>query len=141
MAKETSKEVIERMKKENEELDKQKEELDKKVENLLKYFTYYNDIVEEIGKMFVEYEINEHVICYQTLENYEDITDTELNINYVVKVLYNDNTFQFSAENLKDENTKFKVTIKDNKENTKAEYTLNGLEDIKCDVIKWLISM
>lgn len=122
-------------------LGQEQEEIDRKVNKLLNSFNYYNDIVEELGNMFVEYEINESVICYSTLENYEDIVSTDFNIDYVVKVIYNGDTFQFTAENFEDKDTKFKVRVRNNKKNSETIYTANNLNVVKSDIIKWLISM
>ena len=129
-----------------EELNKEKEELDKKVNKLIGSFDYYGKLVEDLGNMFVEYEISENVVCFSSCltDDNIDIDAIDLNLNYVVKVLSSNNggnnLFQFSAVNFEDKDTKFEVTIyKDNKQESK--YYLNSLDDVKSNIIKWLISM
>lgn len=125
-----------------EELNKEKEELDKKVNKLIESFDYYNKVVEDIGNMFTEYEINENVVCFSSCLT-DDINTTgigDIELNYVVKVLCSNNIFQFNAIDFEDKNTKFNVTIfKDGKQ--ESNYCLKNIEDVKNNIIKWLISM
>ena len=124
-----------------EELNREKEELDKKVNKLIGSFDYYNKLVEDIGNMFAEYEISENVVCFSSCLTDENIITTDnIELNYVVKVLCSNNIFQFRAVDFEDKNTKFNVTIyKDNKQ--ESNYNLNTLDDVKGNIIKWLISM
>lgn len=124
-----------------EELNREKEELDKKVNKLIGSFDYYNKLVEDIGNMFAEYEISENVVCFSSCLTDENIITTDnIELNYVVKVLCSNNVFQFRAVDFEDKNTKFNVTIyKDNKQ--ESNYNLNTLDDVKGNIIKWLISM
>lgn len=124
-----------------EELNREKEELDKKVNKLIGSFDYYNKLVEDIGNMFAEYEISENVVCFSSCLTDENIITTDnIELNYVVKVLCSNNIFQFRAVDFEDKNTKFNVTVyKDNKQ--ESNYNLNTLDDVKGNIIKWLISM
>lgn len=129
-----------------EELNKEKEGLDKKVSKLIDSFDYYNKIVEDLSNMFTEYEITENVVCFSSCltDDNIDTTSIDLELNYVVKILSSSNgvsnLFQFSAIDFEDKDTKFNVVIyKDNKQET--SYYLNTINDVKSNIIKWLISL
>lgn len=131
----TDKEIIE-------QLNKEKEELDKKVNGLIASFDYYNKLVEDLGVMFTEYEISENVVCFSSCltNDEENMTVETLELNYVIKVLSGSNMFQFSAVNFEDKNTKFNVSVFKDEQEIK-NYTLNNIDDVKSNIIKWLISM
>jgi len=132
--------IQETIEKESKELNIKEQELNKKIEELLESFDYYNNIVEKLRKMFIEYEIYDNIICFSTLENNSDILNINLDINYVIKILYNDNIFQFNAVDFKNNDTKFNVYIYNIKNNI-IKYTSDNFENLKNDIIKWLLTI
>jgi hypothetical protein len=130
-------------------IDKEKEEFKKKVDDLIDSFEYYHQLVENLYLFFTEYEINDKIICYTTCEvldkdNKVSVSedDLSLNIDYIIRVIYEDNILQFYAVDFKNKDTKFKITkFNANRDNEKIEYTLDNIDNVKNDIIEWLISI
>ena len=122
------------------ELNINKEELDKKINSLISKYDYYGKLVESLKNMFVEYEVCENIICFSScdIDNETDLENLDLDYHIKILSINSSNIFKFSAIDFNKKDTKFNVTIiKDEKETNK--YISNNIEEVKKDIIKWLI--
>lgn len=109
-----------------------------KIDKLISSFDYYQNLIEDLKNLFIEYEVYDNIVCFSSCDIDNETNIDNIDIKYNIKIISGVNIFKFNAVDFNNKDTKFNITIfKDEEEIDK--YVLDTLEDVKNNIIKWLI--